>query len=118
MTDNEKLIERLRASGHDRDRDGICRACGHGLTAAEMLDDPRPCVPQGDPSDADLDALYEAFKAHDRGVEFNELGEHVCKECGYAWSWPEGEQGRYVTPPRRLQRHIAREALRAAGGVR
>lgn len=34
------------SSNHDRDRDGICRACGHGLTAAEILDGPRQCVPQ------------------------------------------------------------------------
>jgi hypothetical protein len=68
-------------------------------------------------SDAVLDAVFESFKAHSRGVEFNDLGEHVCKECGYAYSWPEGEDRRYVVPFRRSQRHIAHEALRAAGGA-
>jgi len=31
-------------SAHDRDRDGICRRCGHGLTGET------PCQPQGEPT--------------------------------------------------------------------
>ncbi|MBG9886977.1 hypothetical protein ABE10_10560 [Bacillus toyonensis] len=31
--------------GHDRDRMGICRLCGHGITAAEILDGERRCAP-------------------------------------------------------------------------
>lgn len=69
-------------------------------------------------SDEALDAAFAAFRAHERGEEFNEFGEHVCSECGYAYSWPSGIDGRQTVPARRRQRHIAREALRAAGGVR
>src|SRR5690606_14490335 len=29
---------------HDRDRDGICRRCGHGLNAAMILDGEKPCA--------------------------------------------------------------------------
>lgn len=64
---------------------------------------------------ATLDAVYDAFMAHSRGVEFNEFDERVCSECGYALAWPEGEDHKYVTPKRRRDRHIAREALRVAG---
>ena len=28
---------------HDRDRDGICRACGQGLTALDIVDGEKPC---------------------------------------------------------------------------
>lgn len=45
------------SSEHDRDRDGICRACGHGVTAAEILDGEQPCRPQAEPSDAQVRAL-------------------------------------------------------------
>lgn len=69
---------------------------------------------QGEPSDAALDAAFAAFRAHERSEEFNEFGEHVCSECGYAYSWPSGVDGRQEVPARRRQRHIAREALRAA----
>lgn len=68
-------------------------------------------------SDEALDAAFEAFRKHDRGEEFNEFGEHVCSECGYAYSWPSGVDGRQTVPARRRQRHIARAALRAAGVV-
>lgn len=71
-----------------------------------------------EPSDAELDATYEAFRAHDRGEEFNELGEHVCSECGYAYSWPTGDPVIQVSPHRRRQRHKARAALLAAQEVR
>lgn len=75
-----------------------------------IYDEPEP---QGEPSEAALDAAFAAFRAHERGEEFNELSEHVCSECGYAYSWPSGADGRQEVPPRRRQRHIAREALRA-----
>lgn len=74
----------------------------------------RVTAAQGEPSDAALDAAFTAFRAHERGEEFNEFGEHVCSECGYAYSWPSGTEGRQEVPPRRRQRHIARAALRAA----
>jgi hypothetical protein len=64
-------------------------------------------------TDAQLDAAYVAFQAHARGSEFNEFGERVCSECGYAYSWSEGEKGQHVEP-RRASRHIARAALEAA----
>lgn len=82
---------------------------------------PYSAEPQGEPSDAALDAAFAAFRAHGRGEEFNELGEHVCSECGYAYSWPSGIDGRQEVPSRRRQRHIAHAALRAAaetGGER
>lgn len=66
-------------------------------------------------SDAALDSAYKAFRAHERKQEFNELGEMVCAECGYAFSWP-GADGQIV-PSRRRERHYAREALRAAYAV-
>ncbi|WP_067198893.1 hypothetical protein [Microbacterium sp. XT11] len=48
-------------SAHGRDRDGICRRCGHALTAAEVLDGETPCEPQGEPSDAAVIAGAEAM---------------------------------------------------------
>ena len=65
-------------------------------------------------TDAQLDAAYAAFRAHERGVEFNEFGEHVCSECGYAYSWPEGPEGRYKVQRGRSARHLMNEAFRAA----
>ena len=41
----------LAEPGHDRDRDGICSRCGHGITALEILDGEKPCTPEGE-SDA------------------------------------------------------------------
>ena len=40
--------ERSAATGsrHDRDRDGICRRCGRGLTAFDVLDGEKPCTPE------------------------------------------------------------------------
>ena len=75
--------------------------------------------PQGEPSDAALYAAFKAFRAHERKQEFNEFDELICSECGYAYTW-KAPDGRYVVLPRRRERHIAREALRAAGvgGVR
>ncbi len=72
--------------------------------------------PQGEPSDAALYAAFKAFRAHERKQEFNELDELTCSECGYAYTWT-APDGRYVVLPRRRERHIAREALRAAGEV-
>lgn len=46
------------SDAHDRDRDGICRTCGRGLTAAEILDGELPCVTEGEPSDTDLIAWH------------------------------------------------------------
>lgn len=66
-----------------------------------------------EPTDAALDAAFKAFRTHERKQEFNEFGEMTCSECGYAYTWP-GSDGRYVVQPRRRERHIAREALRAA----
>lgn len=88
--------------------------------ANRKLDEIRAVIEKADrePSDAELDAAYEAFRAHDRGEEFNELGEHVCSECGYAYSWPTGDPVIQVSPLRRRQRHKARAALLAAQEVR
>lgn len=51
-TDAEPIVRAvLRAAAetggehHDRDRMGICRRCGSGISAAELLDGEQPCVP-------------------------------------------------------------------------
>ena len=72
--------------------------------------------PQGEPPAAALDAAYKAFREHGRKQEFNDLGEMTCSECGYAFAWP-GPNGRMISPPRRRERHFAREALHAAAAV-
>lgn len=48
-------------TAHDRDRDGICRRCGRGITAAEVLGGETPCEPQGEPSDVQVHAALSAY---------------------------------------------------------
>lgn len=37
------IAQRSADPPHDRDRDGICRACGQGLTALDIVDGEKPC---------------------------------------------------------------------------
>lgn len=36
----------LAGARHDRDSVGICRRCGSGLTAIDILDGEKPCTPE------------------------------------------------------------------------
>lgn len=58
-------------SGHDRDSLGICRRCGAGLTAKDILDGERPCS-SGVPSDLTRDALIEGAKLSARNLMRND----------------------------------------------
>lgn len=70
-------------------------------------------VESDEPTDAEVEAAYAAFKAHDGPErELNEYHERCCIECGDAMTWP-GKK-----PDRRNVLHGMRAALTAAKGAR
>lgn len=98
-----------RLSYHDRQWGDIMRPMLH------MAEWARTYLAAQELTDAELDALHDAFVAHSGpGREINEFNESCCTECGYAVGWPE----RPLDGGRRAKRHAARAALSAARAAR